>query len=136
MLVHIHDNLMLSDLQERFSKCFPSLKIEFYDNPNSLKGSSKQHTWISPSKNVGQVRRNHSEGALEIKSWYTVGRVEKEFSDKFGLNVQVFREENGGWVQTGKTDKFTLREQQQMTRHAATSIFPEFREQLSEYDEL
>ena len=135
-MLHITRNRLIDDVQQDFNRHYPFLKIEFYEKPGSIKGSLKFDTWISPSKNDGQVRRNHIEGVLEIKSWYTVGKVEKEFSDKFGLNVQVFREENGGWVQTGKTDKFTLREQQEMTRHAATSIFPEYREQLSEYDEL
>ena len=108
MLVHIHDNLMVSDLQERFSKCFPSLKIEFYTKSHSLIERSGDKDWISPSKNIGQIRQNLSEGALEIKSWYTVAKVEKDFSEKFGLNVQVFRSENGEWVSTCKTNKLTF----------------------------
>ena len=136
MIIHIHDSFSLSDIQDRFSKCFPWLKIEFYSHPQSLKKSSKDENRISSEKNVGQVRHDHRQGELEIKSWYSVARVEKDFREKFGLNVQVFRKENGGWVQTSKTDKFTLHEQEKMARHAETSISPKFREQLSEYDEL
>lgn len=136
MIIHIQDSLALSDIQDRFSKCFPLLKIEFYNKPHCLKKPSEEDCRINPEKNVGQARHHHHQGELALKSWYTVARVEKEFAEKFGLNVQVFRKENGQWVQTGKTDRFTLHEQQEMARHAAASISPEFREQFDEYDEL
>ena len=136
MIIHIHDNLTLSDLQERFSKCFPALKIQFYTRPHALKKPSDENDMIHPSKKVEQARHIHTQGELELKSWHTVARVEKDFREKFGLNVQVFRNENGEWVQSSITDKFTLRDQQEMSRHAASSVHPQFREQLGEYDEL
>ena len=136
MIIHVHDNLKLSDIQERFSKCFPSLKIEFYNKRHTLKKSSSENFQINPSKHVGEIRHNHSAIEMELKSWFTVARVEKDFREKFGLNVQVFRRENGAWVQTCNTDKFTLHEQQEMASHATTSVYPEYREQLGEYDEL
>ena len=136
MIIHIHDNLLISDLQERFSKCFPSLKIEFYTKPHSPKCRSNEEFLINPENRVGNIRVNQNEGNLEIKSWYTVSRVEKDFRDKFGLNVQIFRKENGEWIQTCKTDKFSLHTQQEMSDHAATSIFPKHSEQIGEYDEL
>lgn len=30
MIIHIHDNLLVEDMKERFEKCFQCLKIEFY----------------------------------------------------------------------------------------------------------
>jgi hypothetical protein len=136
MIVHIHDNLSIADLQERFSKCFPSLKIEFYSKPHSIKKPPKENWLISPEKRVANVRHNHNEGELEIKSWYTVRRIENDFREKFGLNAQIFRNENGEWIQTNKTDKFSLHAQQEMVRHATSSIYPKHQEQLREYDEL
>ena len=95
MIIHVHDNLKLSDIQERFSKCFPSLKIEFYNKRHTLKKSSSENFQINPSKHVGEIRHNHSAIEMELKSWFTVARVEKDFREKFGLNVQVFRREMG-----------------------------------------
>ena len=82
------------------------------------------------------MRHNSNEGNLEIKSWYTVQKVEEDFREKFGMNVQIFRKENGEWIQTCNTDKFSLHTQQEMSDHAASSIYPKHTEQLGEYDEL
>ena len=136
MIIHIHDNVLVSDLQERFSKCFPSLKIEFYTKPHSSAKPSNEKYRIDPQNRVGNVRHNSNEGNLEIKSWYTVQKVEEDFREKFGMNVQIFRKENGEWIQTCNTDKFSLHTQQEMSDHAASSIYPKHTEQLGEYDEL
>jgi hypothetical protein len=136
MIIYIHDNRLLSDLQERFSKCFPSLKIEFYSKQHSLKNATNDSYRINPERTIGEIRKNHNEGEFVIKSWNTVEKVEKDFRDKFGLNVQIFRNENAGWVQTSKTDRFSLRDQQEMTCHSASSLYPLYPEQLGEYGEL
>ena len=91
---------------------------------------------LSPEKSLGEIRRNQHAGCLELKSWYTVARVEKDFRELFGLNVQVFRNENGGWIQTSDTDKYSLYQQYEMACHANNSISPKFDEQLGEYDYL
>jgi len=40
---------------------------------------------------IRDIRKNYYNGALEIKSWYTTARVEKDLKDIFGLNAQIFR---------------------------------------------
>ena len=136
MVLQIHDNLLVSDLQQRFSKYFQYLKIEFYSNPHRSYEGSEEKYIISPGKRIGEIREIHLEGGLEIKSFYTVDRVERDFKEKFDLNVQVFRNENGGWIQTSKTDKYTLLQQAEMVYNAHTSIFPIFQDQLGEYNYL
>ena len=136
MLIHIHDNLFISDLQERFSKCFQSLKIEFYKKAHRSKKPSPESDIIGPDKRIGEIRRNHNSGKLEIKSSFTAQQVENEFKKKFGLNVQIFRKENGGWVQTSGTDTYNLLQQSEMSKHADLSITPKYEEQLCEYEYL
>ena len=136
MIIGIHDNLLVSEVQDRFNKCFPSLKIEFYSKSHSLAEESKEKHLISPSKRIGEIRQNKNEGFMEIKSWDSVARIEKEFHKHYGLNIQVFRNENGSWVQTSVTDRYSLAQQNQMADHARSSISPKFREQLGEYDYL
>jgi hypothetical protein len=136
MILQIHDNLLISDLQEKFSKVFPCLKIEFYSKPHNIKKESSEAHKISSDKRIGDIRRNSNEGFLEIKSWVTVSQVEKDFRKQFGLNVQVFRKENGAWVMTSKTDGYTLSQQNEMSCYADHSIVPKYKEQLGEYDYL
>ena len=106
MIVHIHDNLRVLDLQERFSKCFECLKIEFYKQPHPDKNKLISDYLIHPEKSVGEIRQNKNEGDMEIKSWYTVGKVEKAFKENYGLNVRIFRKKNRGWIQLVDTDQF------------------------------
>src|SRR5689334_11542841 len=118
MILQIHDNLLIADLQEKFSQCFPSLSIEFYNKPHRAGIPTSDKYLIDASKKVGDIRRNRKEGPLEIKSWFTVAQVEKAFHEKYGLNVQIFRKEKTGSVQTSKTDKYTLMEQRDMVHNS------------------
>lgn len=136
MILHIDDYKSVEDLQEKFSECFPSLKIEFYDETHHYKESSSPDHQITPDRKIGTIRRKHEPGNLVIKSYYTVGRVEKDFKEKFGLNVQIFRSEINTWIQTSASDMFTLKEQADMAFNATHSVFPMFKKQLDEYEEL
>jgi len=112
MILSIDDNIKIADLQEKFNECFPHLKIEFYSHPHHWKESSFPNEIIDPSKKIGEVRNKHDRGIMEIKSWYQTGRVEQDFKKLYGLNAQIFRNENGKWHQTVSGDKLTLRELQ------------------------
>jgi hypothetical protein len=136
MIIQIHDSLPVSQVQERFSKCFPFLKIEFYTRPLGPGEASSENYLIHHSRKIGEIRDEANEGCLEIKSWFTAGHVEKDFRDLFGLNVQVFRKENDDWIQTTRTDCYSLYEQNEMSCLAEHSIFRKYKEQLVEYGYL
>src|SRR5215213_5280182 len=133
MILTIYDNLLVEDLQERFSECFPNLKIEFYKTSHHWKRESSDKDCIEPKTTIGAIRRKHNPGTLEIKSSHTAAEVERNFKNLFDLNVQVFRNENGDWIQTTTTDTCTLNEQKEFSDHAKTSIFPKSRKQINEY---
>jgi hypothetical protein len=135
MMLHIDDSKTVADLQEHFSVCFPSLKIEFYDEAHHFKEPSSPEHQISPESTIGSIRKKHEPGNLEILSNYTTGKVEQDFKDKFGLNVQIFRNENNAWVQTSATDTFNLKEQSDIASDFTHLILPKFREQKNEYEE-
>ena len=61
---------------------------------------------------IADVRKDHYNGVLEIKSWQTTAKIEKELKEVFGLHAQVFRQDGkNGWVQTSLSDDFTLQQQ-------------------------
>jgi hypothetical protein len=114
MILAINDNTTLSDLQEKFNECFPHLKIEFYSDAHHWKELSPQTDQVNPEKRVGEVSKKHEHGTLEIKSWHQTGRVEQDFKKHFGLHVQIFRYENGKWIQSAGSDTLTLTQQSEL----------------------
>ena len=61
-----------------------------------------------------------------------VAELENDFSGQFGLQVQVFRKSGEVWLQTTKTDNWTLIEQNQAALEMnAASAAPE----LEDYHE-
>ena len=120
MLIHIRDNFQVSDLKDRFEKCFQELTIEFFF---STKNTLDAVSLADKSQRIGDIRNRHVEGDLPIKSWYTVRQVKQEFSDKYGLNVEIYRKENNAWVNSSRMENLTLRELGEISRlHAMPSL--------------
>ena len=113
MFVHIHDSLTISDLQERFSMCFPSLKLEFCKKKHQWEEICSFNQLFPPHMLIGAIRKQHNNGALELKSWHKVGEAEKAFYDEFGLNVQICYRNGDRWIQSGKSDNITIGELQE-----------------------
>ena len=111
MILSIKDNSPISDLQDKFNECFPHLKLEFYHKRHKLNHASLEEQRIKEDMRIGDIRKKHNRGTLEIKSWDKTGDVEQRFLEEYGLFVQIFRLENGKWVQSVKSDELTLAEQ-------------------------
>ena len=110
MLLYIHDQLLIDQIQERFQECFSGLRIVFYSRIQNRRDPAAIYR-IPGSRYVGDVRVNHRNGILEIKSWYTVSRVEKALKEEFDLEARVFRgNEMTGWVQVNANADQTLRQ--------------------------
>ena len=113
MLLQITDNLALSDIQDKFSRCFPGLKIEFCTKKHHWEELCPEHQFLTGDTLVGLARKRHDPGTLDLKSWDKVGEAEKRFYEDFGLNVQIFYKSGSRWIQTGKSDNLTLGELQE-----------------------
>ena len=136
MLLRIHDNLLIEDIQEHFSECFPHLKIEVYSTPHHWEKGSLQKDLISPKSLIGDIRKTHSGGIMEIKSSDKVGDIEEKLKKMFDLNVQIFRKENDCWIQTTSTDVFTLEREAELSKKSKTTLVDKIKEQADEYDYL
>lgn len=95
MYLHISDQMTIEEVQDRFRECFPSLEIFFYTVPGR-KTASDNPLQLGKSDRIEYVRRYHYNGALEIKSWFSVARVEQELKELFDLNAQIFRVDTSG----------------------------------------
>ena len=106
----IKDSFQLKDIQEQFNAKFPYLKIEFYKNPHAKGGGSPIREQLSPNLVLSEVRIIHAEGELSIHANQKISTLEQAFLDQYGLSVQVFRRSANLWLQTSKTDHWTLKE--------------------------
>lgn len=112
MILLIDDSLTINDIQDRFQLCFPKLKIEFCKKHHHWEGVCSEKDIFPNDKPIGNIRRKHNPGMLEIKSWQKVGEIEKKFHEEFGLNAQIFYRSGQRWIQTGKSDNLTLKQLQ------------------------
>lgn len=117
MILHIDESMTLGDIQDKFSRCFPNLKIEFYQKPHGFKETSSPEQVINPNVALARIRKKHSPGNLTILSSDKVGKVESMFKKLFDLNIQVFRKEHNSWIQTSFTDKYSLKELSNLSIH-------------------
>jgi len=133
MYLEINDYTKLEEIQKVFSDFYPFLKIEFYSKPHKRYEASEFKFQLNSKLSVGDVKRTHVSGLLEIKPTYKVADVELEFLQRFGLSVQIFRKDQGIWEQTSDLDDFTLMELNKLSRES----FEEFPEEADEksYDE-
>ncbi len=107
----ITDNKTLFDVKREFSQKFPYLKLEFYAKEHKEGEGSEDQLKIDGDLTIGSISSTHEEGDLSINGHLKVGTFERMFFEKYGLNVQVFRKSGTIWLQTIKTDDWTLAEQ-------------------------
>lgn len=119
MIIYISDDITLNDINEKFREFFPYLKIDFFSGPHHRYESSPVSKKMKTNLRVGDVRKKHPHGPLEIKSWFRTGDLEQDLREKFGLHAQVCRIFGDDWVQTAGTDKLTLSEQNEIGKRSA-----------------
>ena len=111
MIIDISDHKSVEDVSDKFNDFFPFLKIEFYEGPHHWDKVPGDQKAFPPNTKLGEIRKVHSHGPLEIHSWFKTAELEYLFKKQFDLNVQVFRLNGEEWVPTIPTDGLTLREQ-------------------------
>ena len=129
MHIEINDKTSLREIQLVFSDFYPYLKIEFYRTHHKKYEGSEETYLIDPDILIGDIKHSHVSGLLEIRPLYRVADVEKEFQQRFGLSVQIFRKEKNDWEQTAGTDDFTLKELNEMGRNSSDEFI------VSDYEE-
>jgi hypothetical protein len=129
MHIEINDTTQLKSIQETFSDYYPYLQLRFYRRPHKKYEASGEKDWIQTDDAIGAVKQTHVSGILEILPLYKVTDVEKEFQQRFGLSVQIFRKEKDGWEQTTGMDDFTLKELNELGRNSSDEFI------VSDYDE-
>ncbi|HTM92059.1 MAG TPA: hypothetical protein VL095_06560 [Flavisolibacter sp.] len=115
MLLYINDNKTVQDLKDRFSKCFPHLKLEIYRESDDGSKQCHKSNLIPSNVLIGYIRTGPS-GILDIKSWDKTSKVKRELKELFGLNVQIFRKYHDQWIPATYSDELTLQQQTELAK--------------------
>ena len=129
MVLHISQHKTLGETQKEFNKAYPFLKIEFYRNTEP--GFARRHLNNSMSLTAAGLRKN---GELELSDLMTVGELENQFAENFGLTVQVSRRSGNLWLETTMTDKWTLKQQNDHGRELSEPTTTIFKKDDIDYD--
>jgi hypothetical protein len=108
----IKDNQTLKAIKAEFNNHFPHLKIEFFSVKHFEDEASPRTAIYDDNLHLSDIRKNHEEGELSIDGHQKTSTFEQNFSDMFGVNVQVYRKSGNLWLQTITTDAWTLSEQE------------------------
>jgi hypothetical protein len=133
MKIIIDDSALISEIQEEFNKHFPFLKLIFF-NYDPISVSTFTHKNMIMDTHdlfIGDIRHLHNIGEIHINGHEKVETLEQEFSDNFGINIQVFRKSGDKWLLTSSTDKWSLSEQNKRGEEMSKII----REDVVDFDQ-
>ena len=100
MKIEINNRRKVLAIQEEFALAFPDLRIEFYEKPSKPGGSPSIKLMKSGGKTLTECRAVHNEGVITIRPGMTVGEVKGNFSDVFGLSVEILQNTKTGEEKT------------------------------------
>jgi len=130
MHILINGERLVTDVQSQFASAYPFLKIEFFKKDSTLKSSVPKQTQVAHNVKLKEAWvRKETEGDLLINDVMTVWDLENIFMDRFGLNAQVFRKSGKIWLQTSITDRWTLKQQNDMGREITIGRKADYREE-------
>lgn len=134
MNIDINSSRTITEVQKSFNEAFPYLKIEFYSQPH-LKGKATSNKFlVNRQKTLGEFGNLEKPGTIEISGSMKVSELERMFSEKYGLYVQVLRRSGKIWLETTATDEWTLDTQNEEGRDFTDSTredgeIPDYHEQ-------
>jgi hypothetical protein len=131
MRIKVNGKKKTSEIKDAFNEAFPFLKIEFVDKPHRPgEGTSLNHI-LSGNIAVHTINPDVPDDHITINPDQTVASLEHRFSSHFGLPIQVFRKQHDIWIETTRTDKMSLQEQNELGRQ--NSSLPEHLEPGDRY---
>lgn len=111
--ISIKDSQQLKDIKDDFNSKFPHLKLEFFSEEHKVGEASSKKSKFDDSLYLKDIRTKHTEGELSLDGHQKTSTFESNFSNHFGVTVQVLRKSGNIWLQTTTTDDWTLAEQEQ-----------------------
>ena len=109
MKITINKWTTVGSIQRAFSSFFPAFKLELFlckHNKESLYTDNKK---LKPEYIIASDNQSILNCNIEINSADKVLDIEKMFYEKYGLCAQIFFKCKNGWIQTVKSDHYSLK---------------------------
>ena len=114
----INPEMSVFDVQNAFTTLFPGLKLEMYSQAHEHGEISSNKDILKGNVKLSELNPDLGNADFEVSEDMTVAELEQQFSEKFKLNVQVYRRSNNIWLQTSTTDDWTLAVQNRKGLHS------------------
>lgn len=115
----IERDLTVKDLMTKFATEFPLLQLRFYKKPHDHFEGSKSRDEVSHSLSLSELNPDLNGGEIILTKEMSVDELETILEDKFGLHAQVFRKSGDIWLQTSKTDSWSLERHTQSAQQSS-----------------
>jgi hypothetical protein len=109
--LYLNKDYSIHQLQETFSSMYPYLRINFYYEAAQRKSHAFQCSFFSPEVKMLDMNPSFRNGDLELGDEMQVVELEKKLLEQFGLHAQISRRSGNLWMETSKTNAWTLRQQ-------------------------
>lgn len=116
--MNLSPSTLTAYIQEVFSEKYPLLKIKFYTRTHKEFEGSRITEEVMENITLNELNSSILTGDIGISKSVTAKQLESEFENKYGLHVQVFRKSGDTWLQTSKTDHWTLEKHQQKAQES------------------
>lgn len=123
MQIYISEDALISNIQGEFRDAYPYLKLEFYQQPHEVAEPSPAWEKIPPATPIDEIRMMHTFGWIDIGPKRTAMELENDFRHNMGLYAQVMRKSGDLWLETTKTDNWTLAQLNEEGKMAEKHIF-------------
>jgi len=108
MNIDINDHRKIYSIQHDFNAAFPNLKIEFHAKPHKSGGVASDKMVETASKTLGQCRVEHNKGTITVTPNMTIEEIKQNFSDVYGLSVNITKKVGNNWVKLDSNHHLTL----------------------------
>lgn len=114
----VNGNKTLKELKDEFTLVFPGLKLEFYKSGHKPFEGTKPEDNLEDSVRVIDLNQRTEAIELDINESMTASELEEMFKERFNLNAQIFRRSKELWLQTTRTDNWSLKVQNSKGLHS------------------
>jgi len=112
----------IGELQDEFNSRFKFLKLGFFIDKNGDNRLTADEQIKNRNMRLGAISETTTEGHFTVSGSTTVKEIEELFRESYGLEVQVLRRSGENWLVTGKTDNWTLDEQNQRAEEMSKPV--------------
>ena len=109
--MNVHPDITIKEFIDQFSKIFDHLRLEFYTQHHQENEGSPIKSQLDHALKLKEINKNLKEAQFDLNPEMSVSDFETMMFEKFKLNVQVFRNSAGLWLQTTSTDHWSLSKQ-------------------------